>query len=328
MNSILYIVFLCSLYLIAYLKLFITQHHLMVILLFGIHLAVIMLHRKEIKLLPFSLSTLSFKKTSYLIVLQVLFLAVIITTVQETSQIISVIGMFVCEVVRLRKLPLEVKGQYELQQLSKKLEEMNQHFLTVRSQRHDFLKHVSALDFLIEHDKNHKAKEYFRTLLGEYDGVNQVIKGEDAHISSILLKYKQLAEQAGTDIEYKFNVPVSSLPMESVYQVQLITNLLENAVEASQSYHAIYNHSSVTFKTESHGGIYILEIMNHAIFTNKNEIDDLFEKFGTTSKGKGHQGLGTFIISNLVKSHNGRLSIQYIENTINIKIKIPLIVKG
>lgn len=315
-------------YLMAYFKLFIDQHQLVVMLLVGIHVAVIMLHRKEINMLSLSLSTLPFKKTSFFLVLQVIFLAVIITTIQGSSQIISLIGMFVCEVVRLRKLPIEVKEQHEFQQLSKKLEEMNEHFLTVRSQRHDFLKHVSALEFLIEHETNHEAKEYFHTLLGEYNTVNQVIKGEDSHISSILLKYKRIAEQRGTDIEYNFNVPVSSLPMKPIHQVQLIANLLENAVEASQSYHDIYHQSAFTLKTESHGGIYILEIINNAIFTDKSEIDYMFEKFGTTSKGKDHQGLGTFIISNLVKSYNGRLSFQYIENTINIKIKIPLIVKG
>ncbi|PGT82259.1 hypothetical protein COD11_15330 [Bacillus sp. AFS040349] len=270
----------------------------------GIHVAIIILHRKEMIMISSSLSTLSFKKTSFFLVLQAIFLAVIVTTIQESSQIISLIGMFVCEIVRLRKLPLEVKEQHEVQQLSKKLEEMNEHFLTVRSQRHDFLKHVSTLEFLIEHETNHKAKEYFRLLLGEYNMVNQAIKGEESHISSILLKYKKLAEQTGTGIEYSFNVPVSSLPMKPIHQ------------------------SALAVKTEIHGGIYILEIINNAIFTGKNEIDYLFEKFGATSKGKGHQGLGTFIISNLVKSYNGRLSFQYIENTINIKIKIPLIVKG
>lgn len=315
-------------YLMAYFKLLIDQHQLVVMLLVGIHVAIIILHRKEMIMISSSLSTLSFKKTSFFLVLQAIFLAVIVTTIQESSQIISLIGMFVCEIVRLRKLPLEVKEQHEVQQLSKKLEEMNEHFLTVRSQRHDFLKHVSTLEFLIEHETNHKAKEYFRLLLGEYNMVNQAIKGEESHISSILLKYKKLAEQTGTGIEYSFNVPVSSLPMKPIHQVQLIANLLENAVEASQSYHEIYHQSALAVKTEIHGGIYILEIINNAIFTGKNEIDYLFEKFGATSKGKGHQGLGTFIISNLVKSYNGRLSFQYIENTINIKIKIPLIVKG
>jgi LytT family two-component system sensor histidine kinase NatK len=118
------------------------------------------------------------------------------------------------------------------------MEEMNEHFLAIRSQRHDFLKHVSAIGFIVEQESNQEAKRYFTELLGEYEEINSTIKGEEVQISSILFKYKKIAEQIGTKVDFQFDIPVSDLPMNKMNQVQLITNLLENATDATRSFHS------------------------------------------------------------------------------------------
>ncbi|WP_028776256.1 sensor histidine kinase [Shimazuella kribbensis] len=280
---------------------------------------------KEVKRLPFVLHALPLKKTGYLLFVQCLFLLIILFANQLHIQFIAILGVILCEIVRLKQYPVQVMEKDYLAQLSNKMNEMDMHFLTIRAQRHDFLKHVSAIGYFIEQERNQDARQYFEDLLGEYKETNDTIKGEKIHISSILWKYKRIAEQTGTIVNYHLHVPVSRMPINRLNQVQLITNLLENAVDATRSFHTRFAHSAISLHTEVHGGIYIVEIKNNAFFDDRTILDTLFDQFENSSKNGDHQGIGTFIISSLVKSHNGKLSYRYQNQELVIKIKLPLI---
>jgi LytT family two-component system sensor histidine kinase NatK len=285
----------------------------------------IVFKRKELQQYPFVLSSLPVSKTVYVILLQSLFLVIICTSTQFHLQVVALLGNLVCEVIRMKVFPDQVKQIDYIDRTSRKMEEMNEHFLAIRSQRHDFLKHVSAIGFIVEQESNQEAKRYFTELLGEYEEINSTIKGEEVQISSILFKYKKIAEQIGTKVDFQFDIPVSDLPMNKMNQVQLITNLLENATDATRSFHSHFFHSGLTLHTEIHGGIYILVMKNSAYFEDRRLLDSLFDKFEISSKSEDHQGLGTYIISNIVKAHSGRLSYRFLNHEFMIKIKFPMI---
>jgi LytT family two-component system sensor histidine kinase NatK len=274
---------------------------------------------------PFFFAALPLKKILYLTSIQVFFFVIMLMTPQLYLQIIALLGSFLCEITRLQTLPEEVEEQENADKLSKRMEEMNQHMLSIRSQRHDFLKHVSAIGHYIGNESNTDAKQYFEELVGEYEEINNVMKGENAPVSAILFKYKNILKQLGTTVKYQLYVPVSHLPLKKINQVQLLENLLENATDAIQSFHARYKYSTLSISTEIHSGIYILKIKNSAFFEDRQILDGLFERFEVSSKAGEHQGLGTYIISSLVKSHNGRLSYQFQNDELVVKIKLPII---
>lgn len=320
MKNNLSVVFSILIHTLAISKLIYDQTFLFFLLLF--YSGLILYFRKELKLLA---SLEEHDKFTHLIVIQSIFLVNILTTAQTFTQLLSLLGIIVCEVVRLKQIPIEITKKNESKHLSDKIEEMNRHFLTVRAQRHDFLKHVHVLDYLMKKDTNIEAQEYFKELLDNYVEVNGTIQGEEVHISSLLMKGKMTADQLGIDLIYKLDYPISLLPMNKTSQVQLISNLLENAIEAASSYKSRFDQSTVVLETEIHGGIYLLRISNHAYFEDKSHLDTLFEQFGSTAKEGDHQGLGTYIIKNLVDMHRGRLSYQYSNNELAIKIKLPMI---
>jgi LytT family two-component system sensor histidine kinase NatK len=280
---------------------------------------------KVLKLYPFLLTVLSLKKTAGFIWIQVLFLVMMFLSVQYSVQLLALSGSFICEIIRIKNFPDLVKDQKNLEKLSKQMEEMDRYLLTIRSQRHDFLKHVSAIGHLMEQESNKDAKEYLEELVGEYEGINSTLKGESTPIGSILFKYKKILNGIGTNVTYKLDVPVSSLPLKKINQVQLLENLLENATDAIRGYHALRSKSSLSVSTAIHSGIYILQIENSAFFKNRHILDSLFEKFEITSKHGEHQGLGTYIISSLVKSHHGILTYQFQNDELKIIIKLPII---
>lgn len=313
-------VFSILIHILAISKLIYDQTFLFFVLIF--YIGLILYFRKELKLLA---SLENHEKFAYLILTQSIFLVLILTTAQTITQLLSLFGIIVCEVVRLKQIPIKITEKNERKHLTDKIEEMNQHFLTVRAQRHDFLKHVHVLDYLMKKDTNIEAKEYFKELLENYEEVNGTIQGEEVHISSLLMKEKMTADRLGINLIYKLDSPISLLPMNKTFQVQLISNLLENAIEAANSYKSSFDQSTVVLETEIHGGIYLLKISNHAYFDDKSHLDTLFEQFGSTTKEGDHQGLGTYIIKNLVDFHRGRLSYQYSNNELVIKIKLPII---
>nr|WP_275695664.1 GHKL domain-containing protein [Fredinandcohnia sp. SECRCQ15] len=113
--------------------------------------------------------------------------------------------------------------------------------------------------------------------------------------------------------------------MEAVDQIKLIANLLDNAIDAALDFKS--SSPRITVITHKYGGIYILEISNHAQFEDTKVLDNLFGKYDISSKSGNHEGLGTFIIANLVKKYNGKLTYQYRASVLTIRIKLPIIVK-
>ncbi|WP_226669932.1 sensor histidine kinase [Metabacillus litoralis] len=319
-------VFIILSHLLAISKVIYDQSLLMTSLFLITYFALFIFLRKDIKLLADSFSSLYVKKKlSFSFLTQLIFLVIIMTTTQITSQILALVGIIVCEVTRMKQLPVKISEKNANKHLIAKIEEMDQHFLKIRAQRHDFLKHVHVLDHLLQKDTNAKAQQYFNELLSEYEEVNSTIKGEELHVSSLLMRQKIIAERNGVNIAYRLDTPISFIPMSMTAQVQLITNLLENAIEAAMSYQSRFGQSTVILETETHGGIYLLKLTNSAFFDDKKQLDTLFEQFGHTTKKGNHQGIGTYIIKNLVENHRGRLNFHYDKDKLTIKIKLPIV---
>ncbi|AWI11624.1 GHKL domain-containing protein [Caldifermentibacillus hisashii] len=51
----------------------------------------------------------------------------------------------------------------------------------------------------------------------------------------------------------------------------------------------------------------------------------MFVTYGNTTKGAGHEGLGTKLIQDIVKNHDDFLDFIHKDETFTVKIKIPAI---
>jgi LytT family two-component system sensor histidine kinase NatK len=325
MKRYLYLITVIVVHLVIWGKLMLDHPNIWMCILFAGYLIYLLYNRKIWRRYLFFFAVLPLEKTLYVTLIQVLFLVLVWMTPQLSLQMISLVGSLLCENIRLRTLLDQAEDQERMETWSKRMEEMNQHLLSIRSQRHDFLKHVSAIGHYIDRGSNTDAKQYFDELVGEYEEINSSIKGESAPISSILFKYKNSLKQLGTVVNEQLSVPISQLPLNRLKQVQLLENLLENAADAIHHFHARFSYSKLMISTEIHSGIYIFQIKNSAFFEDKHILDELFEKFEVSSKSGEHQGIGTYIISSVVKSHNGRLAYQFKNDELTIKIKLPII---
>jgi two-component system, LytTR family, sensor histidine kinase NatK len=204
------------------------------------------------------------------------------------------------------------------------MQQLNDTFLAVRKQRHDFLKHVSAVQYMLDKGQFSEAKVYFGELLSGYEEVNLAIKGENGPVAGVLHHMQKKASAEGISIHYDLELPLSSLPMKDADIAALAGNILSNSIEAAAAYKASgFEDAYARLQFYKRSGLMILTCSNSTLPVPQPIIDSLFERFGMSNKEGEHEGLGTKIIKDIVLSYNGCLDYTHKGRSFEIKIKIP-----
>lgn len=211
-----------------------------------------------------------------------------------------------------------------IDQYENEREQFNKMFMAVREERHDFLKHVSALQFIMDKGQNKEALNYLNGLISVYEETNLAIKGERGVVAGILHQIYKQAKAYGIEIIYDLDIPVSSMKLSDKEIVTLLGNLLSNSIEASHEWQEQHNkQAQISLQFYKRSGLNILICKNNSIPIPNNILDKLYQTYGNTTKGSGHEGLGTKLIHDVVREHNGFLDFVHKNETFTVKIKIP-----
>lgn len=212
-------------------------------------------------------------------------------------------------------------------EVNDKLEAFNETFQQVRQERHDYLKHVSAIAYLLEKDEIDEAKAYMQPLVKRYEQTNLSIKGEHGAMAAVLYTNYERARSENIAINYLLESPISNLPMQSDAIVQLIGNILENAIDACIDWqHTHSEQAFIELSVRKKSGLYIVTCVNTTVPLPTYIADQLFTKAGVTTKPE-HSGLGTSIIQQIVDEHNGFLDFIAEKQTFTLTCKIPDVVQ-
>ncbi len=204
-------------------------------------------------------------------------------------------------------------------------QQFNETFQTVRKERHDYLKHIAAISFLLEKEDIHSAKNYMAKIIDNYEETNLSIKGEQGAVASALHSNYKAAREKDIAINYQLEVPISSIPIPPHKLVELIGNILENAVDACDEWQQESKEQGfIELNLRKRSGLYILSCKNSTRPLPKSLADQLFTTAGLTTKEE-HVGLGTMIIQQIIKDHDGFLDFIAEKNTFSITCKIPSI---
>ncbi|CAG9606925.1 sensor histidine kinase [Pseudoneobacillus rhizosphaerae] len=206
------------------------------------------------------------------------------------------------------------------------LEQINETFRVVRSERHDFLKHISAIHFMLDNNKPNDAKHYLDELVESYEETNLSIKGESGVVASVLHQAYLRARKSGIEVIYDLDLPLSTLPLSDQKIVTLIGNLLSNSLDACEEWQVLRRKpSTVIVEFYKRSGLYILLCKNNSLPIPVKIVDELFSSYGKTTKGGAHEGLGTKIIKDIVEEHQGFLDFVHKGEEFEVKIKVPAI---
>lgn len=267
-------------------------------------------------------STLGNSLNSSLFVLQIL-LSFVYVLVNTYWFFILFIGIEVIRWMMVKKLTPLLQ---ELRQVEEQHTQMNETFRRVRSERHDFLKHISAVHFLLESDQSKEAKHYLDKLVEGYEETNLSIKGERGTVAGVLHQMYRRGQTAGIDVVYDLDIPLSTLPLPDKDIVILLGNLLSNSMDACEQWQQVSDEQAMlSLQFYKRSGLYLLICKNTSLPVPANILDGLFKRYGQTTKGIGHEGLGTKLIADVVSSHHGLLDYIHKDGTFTVKIKIPAI---
>lgn len=272
---------------------------------------------------------ISFFTNSWSILLSVLQLFLLIIPITQQTVWVHVMTFFIfitIEVVRVmigRKL---TDKMHDVLRLEEQFHQLNETFRVVREERHDFLKHVSSVHFMLENNQLEEARNYLDDMVGSYKKTNLSIKGERGAVAGILHSMYKKAKSSGIEMVYDFDLPLSTLPLQDKEMVALIGNLLSNSMEASIDWQLKHKkQTQITLQFYKRSGLFLLICKNHTLPLPTEILDGLFLTYGKTTKGEDHEGLGTKLIHDIVKQHLGFLDFTCKDGEFLIKIKIPAI---
>jgi LytT family two-component system sensor histidine kinase NatK len=124
------------------------------------------------------ISILGVKWNSLFFCLQLLLLFIYLPLKPAWMYLIPFIIFIGIECIRLGGSWKLTTLDLENKQFKEQTAHFNETFRIVRSERNDFLKHVSAIHFMLENRKHDEAKVYLDELVDGYEETNLSIKGE------------------------------------------------------------------------------------------------------------------------------------------------------
>ncbi|WP_230199547.1 sensor histidine kinase [Bacillus testis] len=217
----------------------------------------------------------------------------------------------------------------EVDHMKEQREQMNETFRIVRSERHDFLKHVSVLHILLEKGEDGEAGRYLGELVESYKKTNLSIKGEKGTVAAILHDMYRRGTDKGIAVLYDLDLPLSTLPMDDKDLVALLGNVLSNSLDACEEWqHKKGEQATVVLQFYKRSGLYILTCKNDSLPIPVRVVDSLFHSYGNSTKGGDHEGLGTKIIQDIISKHHGHLDFVHSHEQFTLKLKLPAVVRA
>lgn len=201
--------------------------------------------------------------------------------------------------------------------------QFNETFQLIRKERHDYLKHIAAIQYLLEKNEYDKTKTYINSIVNQFEETNLSIKGEHGAIASVLHTNFKRARDKNIAINYLLEVPISNMPISSAQLVELLGNILENAIDACEEWQITTGDQGIVeLSLRKRSGLFLLTCQNSTPILPVKVADELFMSTGITTK-EGHEGLGTIIIQTIVQKHHGHLEYTAEKNMFTLTCKIP-----
>lgn len=235
--------------------------------------------------------------------------------------VVPPLAVWLLESLFIRLLRSERERREERERIEAERAETESAFRDIRAQRHDFLAHVSALHHMLEENRAAEARDYLARLMDDYERINLSIKGEKAHIAALLIRARQRADAAGIRLSLDLTRPLSDLPLPPTEQSKLVSNILNNALEAAETSGA--DKPWVKLASLAGGGLYVLEAANSTAPLPPDIADRLFRTYGLSTKGD-RRGIGTYIIASIVEANRGLVEYSAVGDRFHLKIKLPI----
>ncbi len=223
--------------------------------------------------------------------------------------------------IQLKKYYAQIEDEYKKKYET--YEKYSQFFEESKKFRHDLMNHLSVLTLSIdETNKNsfyNTAKENTESIIQDTRKISSLDYHSAPPVLNTLFAIKErYASEKNINIIYQ----ISFNDRESISDydlVGIISNLLDNAIEACEKIHDNSKKKTILLKIFNKNGFLCIDIANSI----NPEDNPLINNFKTSKKDSLDHGFGSHIIASIVKKHDGYFKIKKENEQIAINIALP-----
>ena len=210
------------------------------------------------------------------------------------------------------KESLEIQGKNQMEMYSK----IQENFESQKFEAHEFKNHLMCIQSLVEAHKYEELQSYIKKMNGEVVSGGMIIDTNNTIVNAVInTKYKE-ATQKHIVLVFRVN-DLSQIKMEERDLVVLLSNLLNNAIEATEK---CGKEKVIHVKFVKEYGNIILSVKNHYM----EPLIEVEGGFLTTKRhGKNTHGIGIKNALKVIDKYQGTYNISTDNNEFSFSVLIP-----
>lgn len=181
----------------------------------------------------------------------------------------------------------------------------------LRASEHEYKNHLNAIYSMILVESDDDIKEKVQGYIGgikKGDNLNKILYVDNVTLKAVLYSKLREAEDKGIRCDYNILSSLNDSPLNNTELVVVISNLLNNALEAAQDSEETWVKIDIQEKVRNDKKYYVVEVENSVDYINEVNISSIMNK-GYTTKGEG-RGFGLYNINKVMKRVNGTIIIE------------------
>ncbi len=219
------------------------------------------------------------------------------------------IVLAILAVIFIQEIYELAKNEIKLKTKEAQLEENKRLIKELRTKKHDFSNHLQTIYGMLQLNKHQKAKKYIKSLTKDLHDIQEKnLKTNDTIFDSVLNYKRSIAKGKGLDFNYHFESGFVEIDLNLKDIFKILTNLVDNAIEAAKAGDGKATEIIVKGKNESDQ--YILSVYNQGSYISNEKKELIFKPgFSTKEKKKGDKGFGLHIIKRLIEKAQGKIEV-------------------
>ena len=194
----------------------------------------------------------------------------------------------------------------QLEDMDDTIEAMENLNNTLRAQRHDFLNHLQVVYSLMEMEEYEEANAYIEKVYGSITAVSRVMKTANPAINALLQVKLAACEKAGIPMEMNIQSTWKDLPMPGWEMCKVLSNLLDNAIDALEEVEPAERRLSLTLTEDLRS--FRFAVANTGPMIPMKSQETIFQA-GVTTKVDGH-GMGLYIVRKVLRERGGDVMLK------------------
>ncbi|UNC93147.1 sensor histidine kinase [Candidatus Contubernalis alkaliaceticus] len=229
---------------------------------------------------------------------------------------ITIFTSIATSILMVQNLLKVTKKQVQLESQLSFTKELHTLNTKIQSQQHDFLNHLTALYGFIYVKEYTKAQKYMESLYSNVTHLRGMLKIRPPELGALLSIKKRKAEKKNIDFQWKIRWDNDRFVLSADELVQVIGNLLDNAIDAAEQ--AAEKKINLTV-TSNNLGVRIVTV-NTCSPIPDSTLKNLFNAGYTTKDKSTNSGLGLYIIKEIVEKYGGDIDMQMIPDNSSLQI--------